>query len=549
MDYWPYESGLIMPLQGKRIAFPDEFLENHSLVLGKTGTGKSNLLAHLIRLYEGAGKTVIVFDPHGELWKFGSENSSIITLSPYSGESQGFLRFNLLSVLPYRNERERIINEDLVVQTVKDIFSGEEAFSFGTWGPRIETIFSILPRLLLKYKLSPTLQDMLDLLLDYYKRKDFMAQLEREEKTQLYSIFNQGYDFISSSLNKMIPLLSSEVSKSLFSSPRDYFDVSKIRGTLYIELSSEYSPPSLTKPFAIMLLYKIWNSAFLGRMKDVVVVMDEFQTVSPHISGKIVTEGRKFSLWALMATQTLVNLSQAIRDELKTNVHNYFLFQLSEEDRRSIGQGLNNLPVPDFHYFNCIVPREGTHFIGGARIAPSGKTFEIDRKFYDFNSYIGEITSVDPSKMDPIYLSNLVTIGLAQILDGRVHLTEDYFSKIGSRGRKGNESIYHRYLISRSYFFFKESGYEVYEGIAWNGRYPDLTLIKDQERIAVECEYSDLNNKKRIEEKKEFFGKVIFATFSSYRKDIPVKSDLLLIPPLGDSSEPEYIPAHNEITV
>ncbi|MGC8645017.1 MAG: helicase HerA domain-containing protein [Thermoplasmata archaeon] len=272
MDYWPYESGTSLPLKGKRILFPDELQKAHSLVIGKTGTGKSSLLSALIRLYEGMGMTVIVLDPHGELWRHSSSDAKIITPSPVGREKRGYLRFNLMSILPYKDERERMINEDLVVHTLRDIFSAEEAFSIGTWGPRVELVLTLLPRLLLKYRMEPTIQDIAEILLDYHRRKDFMSSLEQDERRQLYFIFSMGYEFISSTVNKILPLLSSDVSRNLFSSRRDFFDISSLKGTLYVELSGDMSPPSLSRPFSIMLLYKIWNNVLLGRMRNVVLV-------------------------------------------------------------------------------------------------------------------------------------------------------------------------------------------------------------------------------------------------------------------------------------
>jgi hypothetical protein len=546
MDYWPYESGIHFPLKEKRISFPEEFMQNHSLVLGKTGTGKSNLLVQLIKMYEEDGKTVIVFDPHGELWKYGSNDASIISLSPLPGEVKRYLKFNMMKVLPYRNEREKLINEDLMVQTLKDIFSSEETFSIGTWGPRIELIFTIIPRLLLKYRINPTLQDISDILLNYYKRKDFASSLEPEEKTELFSIFNQGYDFISSSVNKILPLVSNEISRHLFSSNEDFYDISKFRKTLYIELSGEYSPSSLSKPFSIMLLYKIWNNIILRRMKDVVIVIDEFQIVSPHISQRIITEGRKFSMWTVMATQSLSALNPILTSSIRTNVHNFFLFQLSEEDSRLFKQNGRTLKNPEFHYFNCYVPRTESYFTGSAKLATQTREFSVAEEFYAFDGESSFEPDGNTEDIDPVYLNHLVSLGLASIVDGSVALSEEYFEKIGSRHRKGSESMFHRYLITRSYFFFKKMGYEVYEGVELDGHRPDLVIVKGNEKIAVECEYSDINNRSRIIEKKKFYPNVIFSAFKGSEDGIPSDTSILLIPAIGDRSEPEYLDYQNE---
>ncbi|MEM3800345.1 MAG: DUF87 domain-containing protein [Thermoplasmatales archaeon] len=545
IDYWPYESGLLMPLIGKRTAIPDEFLKAHSLVLGKTGTGKSRLLSSLINAYENLGMTVIVLDPHGELWKFSAESAKIVSISPYIGRKTGYLKFNMMAILPYQNETERLIIEDFVIHNLKDIFSTEDAFSIGTWGPRVELIFTIIPRLLFKYRIEPTLQDMADILLDYYKRKDFMSSLEPEERKQLYSIFNLGYEFISSTVNKILPLLSEVTSKNLFSSKRDYFDISKISGTVYFDLSGEHSPPSLVRSFSIMLLYKIWINVILKRMKNVVVVMDEVQTLSPSILSRIVSEGRKFSLWSVMATQSLNSLPPNLTNSLRTNVHNFFLFQTSEEDRKILHIKENIAKPRDFHSFVCYVPRDETFFSGTLRAMNPTRDFHISEDFYDFDEDSKDCLEIQTDRMESAYVSQLVSKGLAFVINGKIVMSEDYFKKIGLKGRRGNESFFHRYLITRAYIFFKNRGYDVAEGIEYKGKRPDLMIRKDGLLRPIECEYSDIESPKRMEEKVATYGDLVFATFPSLLEKIPEGSDVLLIPPVGDPSEPEFIERKN----
>ena len=539
MDYWPYREGFPLPLNSGVIRIPEEFTRNHTLVLGKTGSGKSNFLAHLIDIFESSGKTVIVFDSHGELWKFRSGNSSIISLSPWQEKEIGFLKFNMMGVLPYRNSIERMINEDMVIFTLKDIFSNEEIFSHGTWGPRIEMVFTVLPRLMLKYSILPTLSDMMELLLNYLKRKDFVSSLVKDEKMQFYSLFNQGYDFISSSVNKILPLLSGDVSKNVFSSRMDYYDISKFRGTLYIDLSPEHSSMAISKPFATMLLYKIWNNVLLGRMKNTVLVIDEFQTFSPSLTQRIVNEGRKFGLWLTAATQSFSSISPVTREALKTNVHNFFLFQLSPDDEKIIRNFTKDFINPSFHNFYALIPRNNNHFSGSAKKHPETNNYKINKCFYDFSNS-NEIP-LPSASIDPFYMHILLANNLISLTDGKIVPTDDYVRKMGSRSSRGRESLYHRYLITYSYFFFKERGYEVYENVTIDGRKPDLLLVKEGFRIPLECEYSDVDNKGRIEEKNSFYDDVIFATFRGFEDKLPKNRKILLIPPIGDTSSAEII--------
>ncbi len=539
MDYWPYREGFSLPLNTGVVKIPEEFTRNHTLVLGKTGSGKSNLLAHLIDIYESSGKTVIVFDSHGELWKYRNRNSSIISLTPLQENGIGFLKFNMMGVLPYKNGTERLMNEDMVIFTLKDIFSNEDIFSHGTWGPRIEMVFTILPRLMLKYSVLPTISDMVELLLNYLKRKDFASSLDSDEKLQFYSLFNQGYDFISSTVNKLLPLLSGEVSKNAFSSRIDFYDISRFKGTLYIDLSPEHSSMAISKPFATMLLYKIWNNVLLGRMKNVVLVIDEFQTFSPSLTQRIVNEGRKFGLWLTAATQSLLSINPVTREALKTNTHNFFLFQLSPEDEKTIRGLGKNFINPPFHSFYALIPRNNNHFTGSSKKHPETSDYRIDRTFYDFNNS-GQIP-FPSANIDPFYMHILLAHNLVSLVDDKILPTDDYLRKMGARMPRGRESIYHRYLITYSYFFFKEKGYEVYENIVINGRKPDLVLVKDGSKIPLECEFSDVENKARIEEKNSFYSDLIFATFKGFENKLPRNRKILLIPPIGDMSNAEML--------
>lgn len=539
MDYWPYRSGFPLPLNSGIINIPEDFTRNHTLVLGKTGSGKSNFLAHLIDIYEASGKTVIVFDSHGELWKYGKKESSIIALSPIVKGKTGFLKFNIMGVLPYRNASERMINEDMVIFTLKDIFSNEETFSHGTWGPRIEMVFTVLPRLMLKYSILPTLSDMMELLLNYHKRKDFVSSLDSEEKMQFYSLFNQGYDFISSSVNKIIPLISGEISRQVFSSRTDFYDIANFRGTLYVDLSPEHSSMAISKPFAIMLLYKIWNNALLGRMKNIALVIDEFQIFSPTLTHRLVNEGRKFGLWVTAATQSFSSINLTIRESMKTNIHNFFLFQLSPDDERIFRGYDRNFNNPSFHNFYAMIPRDNNHFTGSVKKHQERSDYGINEEFYDFND--STQMPVPSARVDPYYMHILLSHNLVSLVDGKIIPTEEYLRIMGSRAPKGRESMFHRYLITYSYFYFKEKGYDAYENVTVNGRKPDLIIVKDGITTPVECEFSDIDNRSRIEEKNSFYNNLIFATFRGFEDRLPKNRKVLVIPPIGDMTNPEFL--------
>ncbi|MFP3300358.1 MAG: type IV secretion system DNA-binding domain-containing protein [Thermoplasmatales archaeon] len=533
MDFWQIQEGTEIGVAGKRILISKEQLKRHTIIIGKTGTGKSYLLTNLIENIRGS-RRLIVFDLHGELWKYSNEDSYIIALRPYIDSKEAYLKFNLMGVLPYRNSYEKMLNEDLTIKSLKDIFSREEVYSHGTWGPRIELIFTLLPKLLLKYRANPTIEDMLEILLDPYARRDFLSELEETDKMKYYSIFNsQGYDYISSSVNKLMPLLSSEISKNAFSSKYDSLDFSKLDKDLYIVLSAEYSSPLIVKQFSIMLLYKIWNNLLINRLKDVGLVIDEFQILTPSIAEIFLTEGRKFGLNLIAATQTTSSLGQKINEILRTNVSNIIAFKGSEIDFYNLTK--EELWLNQEHQFLWADVFSSMHFRGSLRyFSRKERNFELSKEFYDYDT---ELKFDERSWKDPYYLHILSTLNLVSLEGNKIVPNEEYMKLLGSRKVKGRESLYHRYLITRAYLFFKSQGLNAYENILMGDGQPDLVVRINGKYFPVECEYSDIKKPERIQDKKSRYKDVIFVTFRGYESKLPQDSKIIIIPPIGEESE------------
>ncbi|MGC8645018.1 MAG: hypothetical protein ACP5UO_01960 [Thermoplasmata archaeon] len=221
------------------------------------------------------------------------------------------------------------------------------------------------------------------------------------------------------------------------------------------------------------------------------------------------------------------------------NVHNFFLLQMSHEDQRILHSREEWMSALDFHSFVCHVPRDGSIFAGQVLPPPYTGDFHVFEDAYDFEEE--EENEIDPERMNPAYVSHLVKNGFAFVSNGKIIISEDYFRRVGSRERKGNESFFHRYLVTRAYFFFRKMGYDIAEGVEYRGHRPDLTIMKDGEMRPVECEFSDVGYRKRMMEKIETYGNSILATFNNFLNKIPEGVDVLPIPPVGDPSEPRLI--------
>src|SRR5712692_2188399 len=143
----------------------------HLLTIGRTGAGKSNLLANLIKGDLEHAEGMAVLDPHGDLaaaaegfvpaWR----RKEVIIFRP--GDPQNTLTFNPLHVA---NPQQR----HLVVSELMTIFQQIWAKA---WGPRLEYILRIT-LLTLTERPGYTLLDALRMLNDSKFRASIVERIE-----------------------------------------------------------------------------------------------------------------------------------------------------------------------------------------------------------------------------------------------------------------------------------------------------------------------------------------------------------------------------------
>ena len=149
---------------GRKVFLPEEALDSHILVLGKTGMGKSTVLNSLCEsIVSGNFGNVILIDPHETLSKrllSVIESDRIYAITP-TMEIDGDLRKSLqLNVLSNNGTSE---NREVISGWIRDLFFHEEAFSGGTWGPRLEVVFRVLLTGYMEDVEAPTLEGFLQL--------------------------------------------------------------------------------------------------------------------------------------------------------------------------------------------------------------------------------------------------------------------------------------------------------------------------------------------------------------------------------------------------
>lgn len=283
----------------------------HMYIVGKSGTGKSTLIANMaindIRNREG----MAVIDPHGDLIEIlldyipSYRVNDVVYLDPANAE-----RSFVLNPLEVTNRSQR----ELVVSGIIAIFSKLYAHS---WGPRLEYIlrntlfalseipdatFAEIPEMLA----NPTYRrQKVQKITDPIIKNFFTHEFENmTDKLQAESI--------SPILNKVGQFISSPTMRNIVGRPHSTIDLENIINSgkiLLVNLSQGRLGEDNAALLGAMLITKLQLAA-MNRVniaeedrKDFFLYVDEFQNFATESFIKILSEARKYRLNLTLANQ------------------------------------------------------------------------------------------------------------------------------------------------------------------------------------------------------------------------------------------------------
>lgn len=489
------------------VALNPDALERHLLVLGKTGTGKSNVVLQIVgNILKRKLGSVAVFDPHGTMAKIIANafpDSTVVISQKELQESEENKGISLNAMATSNGE----INSDLAVSWIKDAFATEDTFSRGTWGPRLEVIFTSILSEIMKTREDPTLGDLLELLTDYGKMKRFISTIQDEQlksflKTQI-SDWRGWNQYTSSSINKLLPLLTNTKLRRLISSRKDSVDISALLeesgAVLVPEVWRDAVPEDTYRILTILLILKIWLGR-LGKSNDtpLYLVFDEAQLVPSRILDKLLREGRKFGIRVIMATQYLGRELTGLSETLRGNVSNVISFSLFEKDAQTLAHNFFSSDMTE-------------------RLSNILKNQTIHRAVIWTHGNRG---ICGPLSFDPRFKERKVDEeSFRRILSDSIR---NHGSPLERAEEREVDTDLHEFLINELQKFLDQRSVESDRNVAVEGTYPDLFFSYKARTYYVEVEVSDLVNFKRILKKvKDYSGKpLVFLTPPGYARDV-----------------------------
>ena len=308
--------------------------------IGKTGTGKSTLIANMAIDDLKKDRGIAIIDPHGDL-------SEIVLDYIPKHRINDVIYFNpadkdypiVINPLEVTNKEEA----ELVVSGIVSIFNKIFGFS---WGPRLEYILRNSLSTLAQVPDS-TLKDVPLLLTD----KSFRMHIEQTLQDEVLKAFwTNEFDkmpdrlreeSISPILNKVGQFVSSPLIRSVIGQPKSSISLDDIMNhgkILLANLSQGRLGEDNAALLGAMLITK-FQLAAMHRVempeeerRDFYLYVDEFQNFATGSFIKIMSEARKYRLDIMLANQYMAQIPEEVTKAILGNAGTVMTFAVGAGD-------------------------------------------------------------------------------------------------------------------------------------------------------------------------------------------------------------------------
>jgi hypothetical protein len=327
----------------------------HVYVVGKTGTGKSTMIANMAINDMRNGEGLAVIDPHGDLC------DTILDFIPS-------FRINDVAYLdpsdidhPFRINPLEVKNQvyrELVSSGIVSIFFKLYANS---WGPRLEYILRNTILTLL-YVPHATLLEVPQLLANEHYRakvvggltdqvlKNFWLNEFQKMSPQLKS------EAISPILNKVGQFLSSQTIRQIVESPVSTIDLEDMMNQgkiVLVNLSQGKLGEDNSALLGAMMITKMqlaaMNRVYIEEQnrRDFYLYVDEFQNFATSSFIKILSEARKYRLNLMLANQYIGQIDEDVQKAIFGNAGSIVSFGVGAADAHILSREFGGKYKPE----------------------------------------------------------------------------------------------------------------------------------------------------------------------------------------------------------
>lgn len=313
--------------------------DKHSFIIGSSGSGKSKFIELLIgkisELQFSGNYKVIIIDPHASLAE---------GLSEVKGFKDIDFKDSSTDLFPDANSDISAATE-LTATLFKSLLAD-------SYNPKVDTVlkFSLLALLTAQVMSLPNLKmfvtdlDFRNQILEHIDSyipinvKKFFGSDFNELRTKHY---NDAIAPISSLVDEMQmqPAISNQDQYSLVKHIQENF-------LTVFSLNKVSMGEKVVKTIAGLLIQQIFLIAQSRVINEkILLFIDEVSVIQNPALAAILSEARKFNLFVILTQQYFGQIEKDLQDSILTNVSNYYIFRISEEDARRL-EGNIKISIP-----------------------------------------------------------------------------------------------------------------------------------------------------------------------------------------------------------
>jgi hypothetical protein len=329
----------------------------HFYILGKSGTGKSTLIANMAAVDMANGMGLGIIDPHGDLCDIlldyvpDDRVDDVIYLDP--SDINNPFRLNPLEV-------KRPEHKELVASGIVSIFA--KIFHY-SWGPRLEYILRNTLMTLVEVP-GTTLIDVVNILTNDRYRETIVARLPADSIV-LKNFWEKEYneypdklktEAIAPILNKVGQFVGSPTIRRIIATPTSTVNLEDIMNSgkiLLLNLSQGKLGEDNATLLGAMFITQFQQAA-MNRVnileedrKDFFLYVDEFQNFATTSFIKILSEARKYRLGLVLANQYTAQLPEEIQSAIFGNVGSVATFVVGADDAARLMKEFGGLYTQD----------------------------------------------------------------------------------------------------------------------------------------------------------------------------------------------------------
>jgi hypothetical protein len=296
----------------------------HLYVVGKTGTGKTNFLKHLVSQDLAApGRGVIVLDPHGDLAEHAVNSVPRLRLDDVI-----YLDFGRKSETPVINPlsraRRSVAERD---RTVQELLEFLRSRVYHQWtGPRFDDMVRLGLHTMLDegYPLEPSIVQIPKLFIDetFQKRiherltnTDLKKRWDMHQRTRTSSEYGTTIEWMTSKFGDFSRDSILRITFGMGGQVLDLHEVLERNKILIVKIPESEIGADAANAIGSMLLLQLRGALFSrsftgGTLTPSYVYIDEFQNFATTDIDRVVAEARKFGVGFVLAHQNLEQLRE-----------------------------------------------------------------------------------------------------------------------------------------------------------------------------------------------------------------------------------------------